>query len=109
MKLFSPKRKGCIVLGKDIKCMIDQEKGVLVYDGEALKFIAIDDLIIRSIRECNDKKSPKIVLISDEFNQVSKLEDNKEYLVEFGDYGMEFWDTEHKNLEAYVDGILIVF
>jgi hypothetical protein len=109
MQLFSSKRKGCIVLGKDIKCMIDTSRGVILYDGEALKFVSIDDLIIRSIRECNDKKSPKIVLISDEFDQVSKLEDNKEYIVEFSNLGMEFWDSEHKNMEVYVDGILIMF
>jgi len=109
MKLFSSKRKGCILLGKDIKYMIDTPKGVVIYDGEALKFVSIDDLIIRAIRECNDKKTPKIVLISDEFDQVNKLEDNKEYIVEFTDLGMEFWDSEHKNLETYVDGILLAF
>ena len=109
MKLFSSKRKGCRLLGKDIKMMIDTPKGVIIYDGEALKFVSIDDLIIRAIRGCNDKKSPRIVLISDEFDQVNRLEDNKEYIVEFGDYGMEIWDNKHKNLETYVDGILLAF
>jgi len=106
--IFS-KPKGCKVLGKDIKNLINSSQGVLAYDGERLKFVSFDDMIVKYLSGCHEKKNKVIVFISNMFNLIKELEDDREYILEFSFVGLEFWDSNHEHLKLFIDGIQMRF
>ena len=96
------------VKGKDIKSLIHQPKGVLVYRANELVFVAFDDPIKLVLSHLPQKAEEKTVFISEEFNKVQKLNNEEEYLVVFKENGeLQIWDRHYVDMKVIIYGITI--
>jgi hypothetical protein len=103
--VIGTKKKGCIVIGKDLKDLIHRPAGVLVKKEGNLYFVGEDDKIVLFIRDVCDKE--KIAFISEEFDKLQRLLDDEEYNIVFSCDYMEVWDKPKRNLIMVIDGILL--
>ena len=96
----------CIVLGKELKELVDFPSGVLIFEGKDLHFIPTEDPICRFIRGVCTKQKGKRLIVSNQFDKLKELENNKKYVIYLGYLGLEVWSEDKHELITYVDGAL---
>jgi hypothetical protein len=96
------------VKGKDLKSLIHRSKGILVYSGNELVYVAFDDPIKLVLSHLPQKAENKTVFISEEFDKVQKLNDDEEYLLVFKEDGeLQIWDRRYQDMKVLVYGITV--
>jgi len=100
------KINGVIAKGKDLKLLIHRPSGILVYRDNELVFVGIDDPIKLVLPHLPQKAEEKIVFISNEFDSIQKLVDDKEYLLVFNDGCLTIQD-KNNNMKLLLSGITI--
>jgi hypothetical protein len=82
--------KGCTVKGKIIQQLFFSDEGVLIMEGNALKFIDPLELEQQVIRICTPGYEGKLTFISNEFGLVDLLNPDETYRLEFNNNMLAF-------------------
>jgi len=101
------KKKDLIVRGFDLKLLISSNKGVMIFKGDKLMFVPYEDPITLSLTGLNTKAKEPVVFISEEFEKLNALEDDKKYVLDFKCGALEIWDEKHENLIMAIMGITV--
>ena len=101
------RKGGLLVKGKDLKGLLHLNKGVLVYKGNKLTFVAYEDPIRLVLSNLNEKAKEPITFISEEFDKVNALNDNEDYIIDFKDNIMEVWDKNREHIVLAIIGISV--
>ena len=93
--------------GKQIKRFFRSKSGVLVFEGYQMKFVSYPNLKIYIYSNIKETPTPKTILISNSFNLVKRLEDNKTYDVNMDLVFLTFKDCETGKIVLKIDGIIL--
>ena len=97
--------KGCSIKGKIIQQLIFSDEGVLVYEGNSLKFIEPMELEQQVIRICTPAYEGKITFVSNNFGLVDLLNPDEVYRLVFDNNELTFLTLDGE-VVLVIDGII---
>jgi len=74
---------GCKIKGKDLFRLLFKDVGVLIYEGNVLKFIDPETMEVRKYALCNPAYIGKVIFLSNEFGLKHLLDPAETYELEF--------------------------
>ena len=106
--MLSPRVKTCFIKGSTIRELIYHKIGVLIYEGNELKFINGISLKGRKAVVCPESYEGKVVFLSNEFDLIKMLPKEGFYKIEFGDNFLEFMNVNGE-VQLVIKGIRLCY
>jgi hypothetical protein len=110
MSYFFNKAEKDKIRGKDLKNLIEEGTNVLVYNGDRLYGVNVKEFYVNVLKGLPKKSEEKVVFVSENLDELQKLDDYDEYEIRFLRNGLEIWKKNPQNpadLVVFISGITL--